>query len=764
MKFKMLNKESYFLPTLCVALALFACGKKPDRHGDKDHGKPRLTLVQDCGETLKDGESRTLTVYAKEFPAFGEKCEAIETVESCTAGQLSLKDPGTVSCEETTLASMKFVNAPASLEIGKPYALTLEGTDQRGGVFKIESSKAKWSTSNDFVSVSTTGVANASLALKDVVITAKIAKLTAQIRLNATGKSCEDTADSATRIFKRFKAERVAFGSSCQAVDVEARCSNGEFLFPEGSVESCDVAKLARLEAAPTALFLNPGETAAVDLFLYDDIGTKMPVLPADAAWELPANGSVLVSFGRVTLRDPVESNVSVNISAQGMTTTLFINNKSAIPSLSSFRSNNVMLKLNDEKQLELNATQPIDPKQINWSSSNPSAVSVTNGSVKALKADSEALITATLNNKSIQTLVRVEAALELTLTPVSYTGLVVDRVQPLTQDKTSLLPAYIADVKGLSTGEAPEFTSVTEGCLFTTNFSRDTWEINVELDDSLDTVPSHCAGQMNLKTMAGQSLVQAISIPVDYNKITVTESQPIASAEGFEVARINLKMSASYTVSSADVKALDNKRLHLDACEWTLAPVDTGYRLLVAKDLVNTCAVQLVFKMLDANDGLVLTTNEFVVASKAKPFEQICQESTSGAAKATVTAVRQEVGPSLNCQKVSALLRSRSLAALTQKKTFALALDNKDLTDLSPLSRLIGLTELSLAANRRLKDLSTLSDLTSLKLLNLKFTAAKDFSPLFNHDALNDLRLPAGAKVSCSDEMSSPELLKICQ
>lgn len=764
MNFKMLNKESYYLlPLLLSYTLLSACGDKPDRPHKEDI-QARANLVQNCDETFKNGESRTLTVYKEEFPAFGQKCEAIETVETCTQGQRSLKDQGAASCEETSLTAIKFVNAPAALEVGQTYALSLEGVDQRGGIIKIDSSKAKWSTSNDFVSVSSSGVASASLPLKDIVITAKINKLSAQIRVNAAGKSCEETADTGTRSFKRFKAERVAFASSCEAIDVEARCSNGEFTFPEGSVASCEVAKLSRLEAEPTALFMNPGETAAVDLFLYDDIGTQIPVLAADAVWELPASGSVLLSFGRVTLRDAIESSLSVKITAQGLSTNLLINNKANVPSLNGFRSNTLIMKLGDEKALELDSNVAIDPKLINWSSSDPQAVTVNDGVVKAVKADSEALITATLNNKSIQTRIKVEAALELSLSPVSYTGSPVDKVQPLTQDKISLLPAYVASIKGLSGNQMPSFASATEGCRFTARNSREKWEVNVELDETRDSVPSNCQADLSLKTDAGQTLVEKISIPVDYNKITLTESRPLETAEGYEVARINLKMSSSYTVSSATVKALDNDRLHLGLCEWNLLPVDGGYRLLIVKDLEKTCAVQLIFKMLDSNDGLVLTSNEFVVASKAKTFEEICQDNSPAAAKSTVAAIRQEVGPSLSCQKISALLRSRSLAALTQKKTFALALDNKDLTDLSPVSRFVGLTELSLAANRRLKDISTLVDLTSLKLLNLKFTAVKDFTALFNHDALNDLRLPAAATLSCSDAMTSPELLKICQ
>jgi len=50
------------------------------------------------------------------------------------------------------------------------------------------------------------------------------------------------------------------------------------------------------------------------------------------------------------------------------------------------------------------------------------------------------------------------------------------------------------------------------------------------------------------------------------------------------------------------------------------------------------------------------------------------------------------------------------------------------------------------------------------LRMLDLKFTAVTDFSPIFQNNAITDLRVPANTKVACSSDITNPELTKICQ
>ncbi len=761
--FRVLKLRTCAFVPLAVMIFIQGCGKDSSKRTDPSLNSPQLLAEVPCTDTLKDGESRPLQLFRNQFAPLGQTCESIkfEGQQICTQGVTTNTDNGSLTCEETSLVSMQIVGNLKDLELGQSLALEIEGIDQRGGKFSVPLELAKWSTNNDFLTVSSKGVVSGKLALRDVLVTAKVGKISAQYRLNVVGKRCGETPDSELRKFSRFESSRVAFGNKCEPQEIEATCSNGEFVFAKAMSESCEVAKLSRLEVAPTALFLNPGQSANVKLFLIDDIGTKILLSVDDAQWEIPSTGELLFSRGRVTLRNPVVNASEIKVLSNGLKASLWVSNLANAPTLLDFEEKAIILKTGDEKTLKVRASETVDLTHINWESSDPSLVAVVNGTIKALKPDGEAVISAQLNGKTIRTTVRVEAELKLTHTVVTYASSQQGKVHPLTQDKPNLLPAYIIDTNLGKNSREPILDSMTEGCKFNLRYNREKWELDVILDDSLDILPANCDARVVVETEGGQKAEQNFKIPVDYNKVTLLESLPTSTAEGIEIGRIQYKMSSSYSVASATVKTLLEGE---SKCEWKLVPDNTSYRVVLTNANSDGCAGQIILKMSDANDGLVLTANELIVSSKARPFEDYCRDPGLGASKTTVDAIRKELGPSLSCDKLSALMRSRNLSSLASNKAFALALDNRNLSDLSPLSRFVGMRELSLAANPLLSDISPLSAMKQLKSLNLKFTAVKDLAPIANHKLMTDLRLPTGLKVKCNSEFTNPEINKLCE
>ncbi|RYZ80315.1 MAG: hypothetical protein EOP04_26115, partial [Proteobacteria bacterium] len=158
---------------------------------------PVVSLVQNCGDEFQDGQTRSVSLYRSEFAPVGQKCEdtKFETQETCTAGQRVAVEPGVESCEETSIKALKIVSSVNRLEVGESLALILEGTDNRDGQVTLDNKMAKWSSSNDFVTVSTSGVVSGSLTAKNVTITAKFEKLSATYKLDLVGKSCGATLD-----------------------------------------------------------------------------------------------------------------------------------------------------------------------------------------------------------------------------------------------------------------------------------------------------------------------------------------------------------------------------------------------------------------------------------------------------------------------------------------------------------------------------------------------------------------------------------------
>ncbi len=765
----LLKVRTCFLPLVLSLGLLQACGAGSSKAPDQANPGPApvpaiLPLVQGCGDGFADGQSQQMTLFRSEFAPLDQACKDLsyEGTVTCSNGQKVFQDSGSTSCEETELRGLTILGGLKEIEIGQNLALTLEGRDQRDGKVSIESSKAKWSSNIDLVTVSVSGVVSGKSAVQDAVITATLGKLSAQYHVIITGKSCDDTHDGASKLFPRFKEARVPFNSACAPLAVEGLCSNGTFTFAEGTSETCEPANLTQLIADPASLFLKKNESAKVNLFLLDDIGTRVALAAHEATWELPAGDAVKLDQGTVTVLKAIPDGITLKVSAQGLSASISVSSPKEKPQLIGFVKNQILMKAGDEQVLEVRSTLPVELDQLNWESSDVTLVTVEAGKIKALKPDGEATVTAKLDGKIIEAKIKVEAVLKLDASAVVYTSTQKGKVHPLTQDKLSLLPAYIATIQGLTADQKPELSSVTEGCQFSVRLSRQKWEISAELDENQKSLPAQCEAQLILNSKAGQNITQKFVIPVDYNKVTLTESLPKTSDDGMEVARIGYKFSSSYSITSAEVKPFENSAF--SACEWSLLPEDQGYRVIAKGDGSKTCAGQVVIKMLDSNDKLTLTYTDMVVVSANKPFADLCASPDSAAIKLTVSAMRQQLAPSVSCENLARFIRGKNLNAVVRNSEFALALDNKNLTDLSPLARFVGLQELSLAANRQLVDIQALRDLKLLKMLNLKFTAVSDFTAIFQHTLITDLRLPVGAAVTCNPEITNNELTKICR
>jgi len=650
MQSNLLMKALTRLLPVAVSLSLIpACGRDSKAPKPPSPQTPGIQLVNACGEGFSEGQVQELKLYRDEFAPVGQKCEdiAFTGTVTCSQGQKTFQDNSSPSCDETELRGLKIIGANNVIELGQNLALTLEGTDQRNGKVAVANNKAKWTSSNDFVTVSANGVVSATLAVKDVVIKAKIGSFTASFKLSVTGKNCAGALDGETKEFDRFKSARVPFNASCVPVKIQGSCDNGELKFARETAETCEVAKLTQLIADPTTLFLNKGESARIKLYLEDDIGTRALLAPADASWVLPAGGLLKQELGTITALTSIPDGSEINVSAEGLSTIITVNDTRDKPELQGFVNNNILMKVGDEQTLEVRATRPVDLNHLNWESSDVTVVTVDAGHIKALKPDSEATITAKFNGRMIQANVKIEAALTLDVTPVVYYEDQGTKVYPLTQDKLDLFPAFIASTQGLLENQKPELVGGTEGCTFTLRQSRGKWEVNAQLDEKRDVIPANCEAELVLTSKAGQKVSQPLKVPVDYNKVTLIESTPRQTDEGLEVAKINYKFSSSYSITSADVLAF--KETSLAGCELSLIPVDAGYRVLAQGDGTKTCAGQFVMKMLDSNDKLTLTYSDIVVVSQAKPFAELCTNGGNQAVKETVNALRKELGPSVS-------------------------------------------------------------------------------------------------------------------
>lgn len=758
------NVQRSVLRYLTAALAmtlLAACGGE-----DKKNKRSQAS----CENGLASGQMQATTLYRSEFAPFGESCQqfAFEGQVACDAGNLSYLSGGVPSCEETRLEKLLITADRKQIEIGQTLAMELIGTDQRGGTFKIDPRKARWSSSSATTTVSDSGLVTGTELVPDVAISATVdldedSVLRVEYRLSVTGRNCEGTQHGLKKEFSRFKAEKVPFNARCEEVKAEATCVNGKFEFEAGISETCSVAALTALEADPSSLFLIQGETAPVSLFLVDELSTRIPVEASAAQWTFPQD-QLSQQNGQLTALVALAGEVKVQVSAEGFNTEITVAPRTAQPDGLRFEQNDLLMKQGDEVELKVLSTtgaqvQALDPKRLTWESSDPSQVSVVEGKVKALTAGATVSITAKLDQLAVSTQVRVEEVL-------SIDAKLIEGAQ-LTVDKPRLLPAAVATIAGPMQAGAPELKQASEGCSFSIQKNRRVWELDVVLNEEAESIPGVCEVEIALSSAAGQQASQKVSVPVDYRRFKYEDLISEGKDGRFDVGQLNYKLSKNLSIVKADTTKFSQSEIAPADCTLSLEQGQNSYLVVVNRTAEPTEPCNGYLRLEIKKEGVARNSNHFelITQSQEKTFLQHCQSPGNSGIAATVRAIRNEISPSSSCEKLQELLREKNLYSAGNDDTkFSLALANKGLTNLEPLARFVGLEELDLAANRELSDVAPLAGLKLLELLNIKATKVSDLSPLYKHTRMTDLRIPAQLSVACSDSIVNPQLKKVCQ
>lgn len=757
------NVQRSVLRFLTAAVAfglLLSCSEK-----DKKDKRSQAA----CDNGLASGQRQEATLYRSDFAAFGQKCQdlALSGQVSCESGNLAYFG-GVPSCEETKLEKLRIFADKNLIEIGQTIPMQLEGVDQRGAKFAVDPKLAKWSSSSSTTTVSERGLVTGNDIAADVTVSARVPisedeELRVEYRLSVTGRNCDGTQHGVKKDFTRFKAAKVPFNAACEEVPTKATCFNGTFTFDAGVSETCSAAQVTALEADPKSLFLAAGETAPVALALVDEIGTRVPVEANSAQWEFPAD-QLSRENDQLTALIQLSAEVKVKVSAQNFSTEITVAPRAAQPEGLSFEQNDLVLKAGDEVELKVlsatrGQTQAVDPQRLSWESSDASKVSVTEGKVKAVEPGASVTITAKLDQLSVSTQVKVEEKLSVDAKLIE--GAL------LTVDKPRLLPAVIATITGPAAAQAPELLNATEGCAFSVEKNRKVWELDVSLDESREEIPGVCEVELALSSPAGQQAKQKVSVPVDYRKFEFSELRSAGNEGRFEIGQLNYKLSKNLSIVEKSTEKFDQTEISPEDCTLSIEE-GPGSLLLVATRAAGTsgiCSGYLAVEM--KKEGVERSTYhyELLVQSPEKTFLEHCQSPANSGIADMVKAIRKEVGPSSSCEKLNEVLREKNLySAANDSTTFSLALANKKLSRLEPLARFVGLKELDLAANRDLTDLSPLSEVKLIKLLNLKATSVSDLSPIYKHKRMDDLRLPTQLRVACADTIENPELKKVCQ
>ncbi len=754
----------FFTAFTVMSLVAASCGDKDKK--DNQRSEPG------CENGLASGTNRDQTLFTSDFAPYGKTCQqiAFQGKAVCENGQIGFTSSGRPSCEETILKKITVKGSRSQIEIGETLALELTGTDQRGGTFPIDVQTVIWETNDNSISVTNSGLITGSKIVPDAAVYATVMvegkEVFGTFRVGVTGRNCEGTAHNLNKEFTRFKAAKVPFNATCQEVTTEALCNNGTFEFEEGVAETCSVAQLSSLVADPSSLFLSEGETAAVFLSLVDEIGTRIPLDASAAEWTLPTD-QLSHSNGQITALVNLTSELKVQVKAkdQAFSTEITVASRADQPESLRFEQGDQVLKEGDEVELKAlsvirGQTEAVDPKRLTWESSAPTNVSVSEGRVKALKAGTLASITAKLDQTVISLNVTVEEKLSLDAKLIDG--------RELTADKLSLLPAVLATVTGPLQSAEPELKNGTEGCEFSIHKNRKVWELDVKIDENRGELPGACEVEIALKSAAGQTAQQKVTVPVDYRRFSFKEIRAEGTEGRLEIGRFNYKLSKNLSVVETTVQKFSNKEEISPAdCELSTEEKDGTYTVFATRAAGSSgiCSGYLAFEFKKEGVEENRYHYQLLVQSPDKTFLEHCQSPRDEAVRATVNAVRKILAPSASCEKLVEVLDEKNLySAANNDDTLSLSMANQKLTDLSPLSRFVGLKELDLAANLDLSDISALAEVKLLKLLNLKGTAVSDFSAIYKHKRMNDLRIPSQVRIACSDAVVNPELKKVCQ
>ncbi|MDQ3231093.1 MAG: hypothetical protein M3Q07_04665 [Pseudobdellovibrionaceae bacterium] len=771
-----------------LALALVAGLTEGCDNDKKDKPKTNPPAAA-CGEGFADGQSQSLTLYRQELAPFGSTCseQSFAVTATCSAGVTNYSEKGADSCVETVLSAVTLSSDLKDVEVGQTFSLKLEGVNQLNEKVTIDPTKAIWTSSDSKVTISEAGVISGSAIVKDVTITAKVGELSAQYNVNIIARSCDGTLNGASREFTLYPKATVAYNATCEGKKVQLTCENGSFAIPEDKSETCTKATLKQLTAEPASLSLLASESRQINLFLVDSIGTKIAVPAQEATWTVPEGAKVTLVNGTITALERIVTKFEITVAAHGFTTPVTVGPQ---VKLEGFEQQDVLMKEGDEQTLTVKADQPVEAKELNWESSNPELVSVELGKIKALKPDGVATITAKLDQQTITVNVNVEATLAITSEAVYYSDDQIRNdgsvsVKLLTAEMPRII-AYRTTITGPAQEKEPILATPTEGCQFSLLAAQSNWDLEVGLDEARDVLPANCEIELQVSSKAGQTLKEKLKIPVDYSRITMIELPQVQGANGLELARVDYKMSSNFPAPTASVVALRKEVYGNIDCQFEVIPEASSFLVVSKNPASQGCVGRFEMELLDTNyPDWKGSWSDLVVVSAEKSFGEVCSSAAPGSdQKKTVDLIAERSGFLLNlsgrslekaCQNLSRDLRKQNLEVIESTIEYEglqpggqnppirrLALADKDIKDLSPLARFVGLTHLDLAANSNLANISALKDLKALIQLNLKRTAVQDFSPIYQHTEMKTLSLPANAVITCDPSITNPKIKEI--
>lgn len=772
-----------------MAIAIVAglgVGCESDKKDKRD--RTPVTPAVACSEGFKDGESQELTLYRKEIAPYGTSCTelAFTAKAVCAAGVTNLSEAGSKTCEETVFSTISLSSDANQFEVGQPFSLKLEGVNQLNEKIIVDASQATWTSSSSKVTISKSGVITGTAIANDVTITATVGNLKAEYKLTIVGKSCDQTPDGGSREFDLYVKATIPYNGTCEAEKVKLTCSNGAFSIPADKSETCTKATLTGLTAEPASVALIAGESREIKLFLTDSIGTKVSVPANEATWTIPAGAKVSVENGLVKASERIEQKFEISIAASGFTTTLTVGPQAR---LEGFEEKDVLMKSGDELTLNVKADRPVEAKELNWESSDPELVSVELGKIKALKANGTATITAKLDKQTIQTKVTVEAALTITKEAVRYDdSQILNNGELAVKDVTFEMPKFIAYqfiVSGPAQEKTPVLVTPTEGCGFTLAAAQKKWDLQVALDETRDVLPAKCEVEVQVSSKAGQKVSEKIKITVDYNKIVFTELPQVVGNSGRELARVDYKFSSGISVPEVTVIAVREDVYGVSDCQFAVIPEASSYLIVSTNPNAVGCVGLFKMSLLDSNfPDWKGDWTDLVVISNEKSLAEICTEAAAGSEQEkTVLALAKSSGFVLSrgrnesvCRSLGRDLRKANLSQLETMMAYdnrggsqlpspySLRLAQKDLSDLSPLARLVAVEELDLSGNDKIANIDALKNLKALRHLGLKRTAVTDFSPIFNHPVMTSLSLPqADTKIACAANITNPKIKELC-
>jgi hypothetical protein len=680
----------------------------------------------------------------------------------------------TANCEEPRLEKLTIKSDALTLKVGgAPLLLTLEGTDQSGRTFVIDSNLATWSSSSELVSISADGHVTALGNASDVIIKAVVDNVSAEMQITVEvpnpaeiRKNCEDTLDGTTKEFPRFRKDLVNFQSSCEPYQAVAVCDNGQFIFkPEDSITACRVAEVKEFNVSPQALALKAGESQTLTVEAVDETGYRGTLKLSDFAVSVETGSAdqdkVTVNEGIVLVSSDLTEDARIKVQYGNFTETIPLAKVMVTPTRVAFEKEAWLVKKGDSVNLNVQAfagDNPValDPARIVMESSDPEKVQIENGVARVLSSGGSVTLTVTYDAISAQTQLTIEDELKLTA--------VGSKQDAIIAEKPWVVAATQLKVEGPAQ-EAPRVSTSNEACAFSLYLSRGQWMVDVKLQEAAPVIPGACQAEIVVESPAGQKAAHQLSVPVRYLAVNLQEFLiQDATRTDSVIASLNLKLSSNIKVSDVAVVPHRIPDLTPASCKLSAVQKDGSIDVLAdisAEPTLPFCAGFLTLSL--EIDGKKQALREQVTVSPYLPFRELCNDQGNEAIQRTIKAMSDALGIRKDCQLMDQLLRQKNSDALYRNAVFTLSLPSHNLTLLDPLARFTGLRELILTDNPELADIRPLAGLRNLRHIDLEFTSVTDFSPLYKLDAMEHFFSDAPSIDCKKSEVSNKPLRNLC-